>query len=110
MPEDIRFLRRSNEASFDIFDCIKKIVESNDFSLQKICAYSGDNASVNYGIHNSVFTRLQKEVKHVIKANCKCHIINNCLEKGNNSLSYDIECLVLKIFSEIGSSANERIN
>jgi hypothetical protein len=65
-----------------IFLLYQKLVESTEFSLQKISAHSADNASVNNGIHNSVLTRLQKEVKHVIKANCKCHIINNCLKKA----------------------------
>jgi len=76
------FYEDPDETLHGIFDCIKKIIENNNFSLRKISAYSADNTAVNYGIHNSVFTKLQKQVKHAVKANCKCHFINNSHKKA----------------------------
>lgn len=47
--------------------------------VQNVSAYSADNATVNYGRKNSVFTSLQSVNKHVIKANCNAHIVYNAL-------------------------------
>lgn len=83
------------------------MISHNNFPSKKISAYSADNNAVNYKRHNSTniaFTKLLKEVKHSVKANWTCHIINNCLKKGNNSFKYDIERTVLKIFSKFRSS------
>lgn len=93
------------ETSRDIFSNIIRITKNCDLKLKQITAYSADNAAVNYAIHTSVYQKLKDESNQIIKANCNCHIINNCVKKSLNSLSIDIENIILKIFNEFSSSA-----
>lgn len=77
----------------------------NGLTLNNVVSYSADNASVNFGKHNSVFTRLNEEKTNLIKANCCCHILHNCAKFGFKLLKYDVESLVLKIYSDFSSSS-----
>lgn len=100
------FYEDSKEKSIDIFHCIKNITESNGLQISQITAYSADNASVNYGKHNSVFQKIQDFNKHIVKANCNCHVINNCVKYSVKAFHFDIECIVIKIYNEFSSSAS----
>ncbi|XP_036332659.1 uncharacterized protein LOC118749947 [Rhagoletis pomonella] len=91
--------------SIAIFENIKRIIESNGLEIQKISSFSADNAAVNYGINNSVYQKLSGLNKQILKANCNCHVINNCVKFAINALSVDIENIVIKIFNEFSSSA-----
>lgn len=93
------------EASKDIFANIIRITKENDLKIQQISSYSADNAAVNYGVRNSVFQKLTNENEQIVKANCNCHIINNCIKYALNVLSVDIENIVIKTFNEFSSSA-----
>lgn len=95
------------ESSKDIFEKIKTVTEENDLKLSQLTAYSADNASVNYGIHNSVFQKLKETNDHLIKANCNCHVINNCVKYALKALSVDIEGIVIKTFNEFSSSSTK---
>lgn len=99
------FYEDANETSLDIYQCLKKITADAGLSINQISAYSADNASVNYGIHNSVYQKLKTENEHVFKANCNCHIINNCVKYAVKGLYVDVESIVMKIYSEFSSSA-----
>lgn len=69
-------------------------------------AYGADNASVNYGEHCSVFQKLKSEYKSSLtKANCNCHVMHNAAKHCLKTLSFDVEGLVLKVFSEFSQSA-----
>ena len=100
------FYEDSKETHEAIFCAVKNITEANGFHLNQISAYSADNAPVNYGKNNSVFVLLKKENSSILKANCNCHVINNAIKHGLKQFPYDIEALVLKIYSEFGSSAS----
>lgn len=69
------FYEDSDETSLGIFQCLTKITNDCNLSMNQICAYSADNASVNYGFHNSVFQKLKGENSKIFKANCFCHVI-----------------------------------
>ena len=67
-----------------------------------------DNASVNFGKHNSVFQKLREVNPHISKGNCKCHLIHNTLKNANKILStagYDAEAIVFKTYREFSFSA-----
>ena len=66
-----------DESSEAIFKQIVTIPESNGLSINQISAYGADNASVNYGWHNSVFQKLRAANPLIVKGNCECHILNN---------------------------------
>lgn len=74
------FYEEAEETSLDIYNCLKKITTDSNLSMDQISAYSADNASVNYGAHNSVFQKLKEENNHIFKANCYCHVVNNCVK------------------------------
>lgn len=99
------FYEEAEETSLDIYKCLKKITIDSNLSMDQISAYSADNASVNYGAHNSVFQKLKEENNHIFKANCYCHVINNCVKYALKGLDVDIESIVIKIYNEFSSSA-----
>lgn len=101
------FYEDPNECSADIFQRLKEITEFNGLKLEHISAYSVDNASVNYGRHNSVYQKLADVNKRIIKANCKCHMLNNCIKNANKVLLFDVECLVIEVYNEFSSSAKK---
>ena len=71
------FYEDAKETSQDIFNQIVAITEKKGLNLCQISAYGADNASVNYGQHNSVYQKLQHKNSIVMKGNCKCHILHN---------------------------------
>lgn len=74
-------------------------------------AYGADNASVNYGVNNSVFQKLiDEENKGIIAAHCNDHVLHNCVKNALKVLMFDIENLVLKIFAEFSISSIRREN
>ncbi|KAJ0174761.1 hypothetical protein K1T71_009869 [Dendrolimus kikuchii] len=66
-----------------------KVLQENSLSLSSVSSFSADNASVNYGIHNS----------------CKCLILHNCNKHALKALQFDVESLVLKVYSEFSAFA-----
>lgn len=72
-----------------------------------VSAYSADNASVNFGVHNSVFQKLKAENGGILKANCICHVIHNAGRNACKALSFDVENLVLKVYAEFSNSAKK---
>ncbi|CAF5025901.1 unnamed protein product, partial [Rotaria sp. Silwood1] len=58
-------------------------------------ALGSDNTNVNVGEKHSVFTLFSDELSCIIKGNCYCHIHHNSVKHANNSLSIDIEQILL---------------
>ena len=73
----LEFYDDPDKSSEAIFKQIVTIPESNGLSINQISAYGADNASVNYGWHNSVFQKLRAANPRIVKGNCECHILNN---------------------------------
>jgi hypothetical protein len=62
---------------------------------------------VHYGKHNSVFQKLTAMNLSILKSNCNCHVIHNAARNGRKALTFDIENLILKVFSEFSNSAKK---
>jgi hypothetical protein len=88
-----------NETSAGIANQIKARLTENSLSLENISSYSADNASVNFGNHNSVFQKLQQLNPSIQRANCPAHILQTA-----DKLDVDMGSLV-KIFNHFSSSA-----
>jgi hypothetical protein len=66
---------------------------------------------VNYGINNSVYQKLvSEENKSIIAAHCNDHVLHNCAKTALNTMSFDIENVVLNIFAHFANSATRREN
>jgi len=86
------------------------ITETNGLCVSQTSAYGADNASIHFGKHNSVYQKLKEVSPHIEKGNYKCHLIHNTLKNANRILSaagYDVESIVLKIYSEFSCSAKK---
>ncbi len=84
---------------------ITKALDTFGLELNNVVAYGADNASVNYGRTCSVFQKLQMLNSSILKANCNCHILHNAAKHCMKLLSFDVESLVLKVFSEFSISS-----
>jgi hypothetical protein len=98
------FYSDSEESAGAIANQLITRLEKMDLSVQKVSAFSADNASVNYGKHSSVFQNLKKVNDRIIAANCP-HILHNAAKKAADKMAVDIEILVVKIFNHFSSSA-----
>lgn len=44
-------------------------------------------------------------VPDIVKGNCHAHIVHNCVKYGMGFLTYDVENVILKIYSHFSVSA-----
>lgn len=87
------------EDSVAIFNQIVLRLEERNLGLKRVSAYSADNASVNYGVHNSVY----KKMKMIDE--CMTHIVHNCGRYAGVKLRIDIENIITKVYNHFSSSA-----
>lgn len=94
---------QKGETSLIISDLIKSTAERLDI-CDKIVGFCADNCVTNFGSverggNNNVFYRLKKWRPFLIGVGCAAHIVHNALKTACDELPFDIECLVVKIFS-----------
>ncbi|GFT30802.1 uncharacterized protein TNCV_759731 [Trichonephila clavipes] len=75
----------------------------------RVTAYGADNASVNFGVNNSVFQKLKSEENNdIIAAHCNDHIFHNCAKNALKVMPVDVENIVMKVFAVFSCSAKKR--
>lgn len=99
----LEFSSEKGETSKIIADLILSSANKNKIG-NKIIAYSADNCATNFGSadrsgENNVFFRLKQLNKNLIGVGCGAHIIHNALKWACDVLPFDIECIVVKIYS-----------
>lgn len=99
------FYRDPQEKSSDIKEQLCRVLLENNLDINNVSSFAADNASVNYGINNSVYQKLQIDNDKILKANCKCHILHNCTKFALKGIKFDVEALVLKVYSEFSAYA-----
>lgn len=73
--------------------------------LPEIVAYCGDNTNCNFGGSqrkgkNNVFTKLNQITgRSLIGIGCGAHVIHNAIKCATDCLPFDIECIIVKIYS-----------
>lgn len=67
-------------------------------------SFSADNADMNYGVNKSVFTNLRAKQKHIVKGNCNCHVLHNCVKFSLKNISFDLEKFIYKLYKYFKTS------
>ncbi|GFU79356.1 uncharacterized protein TNCV_3169991 [Trichonephila clavipes] len=103
----------SNKDSFEDSTSIKQrlceVMDKSRLPWSRVTAYGADNASVNFGVNNSVFQKLKSEEnKYIIAAHCNDHIFHNCAKNALKVMPDDVENIVMKVFAEFSCSAKKR--
>lgn len=106
----IDFVENPDESAEGIVRSIQSSLDNIGLSLDHVSAFSADNANGNYGVHNSVFTKLKELNCEILRGNCHAHIIHNTVRKALDQLSVDIENIVLKVYGFFSISAKRRID
>ncbi|CAG9818140.1 unnamed protein product [Phaedon cochleariae] len=101
------FIENNDESSASITNSIKITLEMCRLKMCDVSSYSADNASVNYGVHNSIYQKLVLSNPNILIANCNCHVIHNAGRNACKALSYDVENLVLKVYAEFSNSSKK---
>lgn len=78
-----------------------------EINVKNMVGFGADNASVNFGCRQSIYTELKKEVPDLIQLGCLCHMLHNSIRKASPMLNYDIKCIVLKTYNEFSSSSKK---
>ncbi|XP_073206492.1 uncharacterized protein [Lepidochelys kempii] len=102
----IDFFEDADETSEAIANNLKSCLQNAGLIHNRIVAYGADNASVNFGKHKSVFVHLKRmlDLPNLVPGHCSAHILHNTAKHGLKMLSYDVEHLVINVFSEFSSS------
>ncbi|XP_023968915.2 uncharacterized protein LOC101952564 isoform X4 [Chrysemys picta bellii] len=102
----IDFFKDADETSEAIANNLKSCLQNAGLIHNKIVAYGADHASVNFGKHKSVFVHLKQmlDLPNLVPGHCSAHIVHNTAKHGLKMLSYDVEHLVINVFSEFSSS------
>lgn len=99
----------SFEDSRSIMEKLCQVLEKAQLPWNRVTAYGADNASVNYGVNNSVYQKLKAEVNNdIIAAHCNDHILHNCAKNALKVMPVDVEIIVMKVFAEFSCSAKKR--
>ncbi|XP_064110007.1 uncharacterized protein LOC135217900 [Macrobrachium nipponense] len=99
------FYSDNKESSKAITNQLLSKLETSGLDLNKVSAYTADNANVNYGKHNSVYQKINMAQKNVIAANCLAHILHNTTKFATAKMDIDVENIVLKVNSYFSISA-----
>nr|XP_005291182.1 uncharacterized protein LOC101937720 [Chrysemys picta bellii] len=99
----IDFFEDADETSEAIAKNLRSCLQNSGLIQNKIVAYG----AVNFGENKSVFRHLKQmlDLPNLVPGYCSAHIVHNTAKHGLEMLSYDVECLVIKVFSEFSSSA-----
>jgi hypothetical protein len=101
--------QQNDERSAEVADMLTTSLSTHGLNLEYVVGYSAENASVNYGCKNSVYTKLQALNPNIVKANCNTHIVHNTLRKVVDVLDCDVETIVTAVYSHFSISANRRV-
>lgn len=84
-------------------------LSAHRLDIKNVSAYYADNASVNFGCKQSVFTKLKTLNSKIVKANCNAHVLHNTLKKLIDVIHCDVETTVTCVYSHFSISANRRV-
>lgn len=99
----LEFSSQRGETSQIIANLIMQTAD--DFQIKnKIVAFCGDNAPVNFGSverggQNNAYYHLKQWKKSLIGIGCAAHIAHNALKFACDAMPIDVECIVVKIYS-----------
>lgn len=99
----LEFSAENGETGEIISQLLKNVLTSHNL-FDKFVAFCGDNAPTNFGNINrggdkNVFARLKELKQNIIGIGCGGHIVHNALRFACDQLPFDIECIVVKIYS-----------
>lgn len=104
------FYEDPNETSDAISGQILNRLASFGLKIKRVSAYSADNASVNFGIHHSVYQSLKERNPRLLAAGCPAHMCHNSAKHACNKLKVDVETVIIKIYNYIkGSGHSKRV-
>lgn len=91
------------ETSDIIVELLKKSINKYNIS-SKLVGFCGDNTNTNFGGEQrrgqvNVYFKLKQEYPSLIGVGCAAHIVHNAMQCGCNGLPFDIELIVVKIYS-----------
>ncbi|XP_026744936.1 uncharacterized protein LOC113506291, partial [Trichoplusia ni] len=104
----IDFYENPDESANGMFSAIKNSLESLELPFSQISGFSADNTNANFGHNHSLYTNILEVIPDLIKGNCHAHIVHNSVKHAMNCLNYDIENIILKIYSHFSVSACRR--
>lgn len=99
----LSFGNEKGETSEIISTMIMKTATTNEI-LDKIVGFCGDNCPTNFGSaerggRNNVFYRLKQWISELTGVGCAAHIVHNGLKDACDQMPFDVECVVVKIYS-----------
>ncbi|XP_044741892.1 uncharacterized protein LOC123302864 [Chrysoperla carnea] len=92
------------ETSDIIVNYLQKVLTDNNLT-EKVVAFCGDNANVNFGGvarrgTNNVLAKLRSSLKKpLIGIGCGAHIIHNAIKSAADGLPLDYESIIVKLYS-----------
>ncbi|XP_039953666.1 uncharacterized protein LOC120770336 [Bactrocera tryoni] len=116
-PILVRFFSEKDGVKVKVIDLVDAYGESSEIIVnllnsamnklninKKLVAFCGDNAACNFGNvnrtgTNNVFYKLKQLYPGLIGVGCAAHIVHNTLKKACDKMPFDVEMIVVKIYS-----------
>lgn len=102
---ELLHLDTSDGSAEKIYATFKNYMDSKHIPISSIVGLACDGAAVMIGNNNSFYSRLKKDVPHIILLKCVCHSAALISSKACNMLPRECEDLLRNTYSYIGSSS-----
>lgn len=100
----LNFTAENGETSDIIVQLLKNTIEKYDIAV-KLVSFCGDNTNTNFGGKNhggknNVYYKLKDQINpNLLGVGCAAHVCHNTLQCGCNVLPFDVEVILVKIYS-----------
>lgn len=98
----------ANESANDMFNLLLLTLAKFGLPEHLFNSFNGDNATVNFAPMNSVYVYMKQKLPLIFKGRCFAHILHNGFKKSVKCLTFDVERVVLKVYSHFSRSAQRR--
>jgi len=92
----------------NIYAVLDECVGRYGLKWEKCSSYAGDNASVNKGLRNSIFSRIKEKQPNVYWAGCSCHLSNLAAQKGGSALRINVPDLLIDLYYHFDKSCKRK--
>ena len=88
----------------NIFDLMKKSVETAELKWNNMLALSADNTNVMSGERGGLYGQILKENPNCHFAACVCHLLDVAAKKAHKKLAWDIDELIISVYHYLENS------
>uniref|UniRef100_H2ZU74 DUF4371 domain-containing protein n=1 Tax=Latimeria chalumnae TaxID=7897 RepID=H2ZU74_LATCH len=100
----------SDSRAKGIFVQVSDAFKKYNIPWENVIGLSLENASVNMGKHNGLYTHFEKQNKSIYTTGCPCHIIHNTASYAVKETRFNVDDLLIDLFYYFDKSIKHHLN